>query len=408
MRMRLLIILVLTLPLSAQAIESRNLVEQSSFGLQEVAKAGFYGGSRSGTYYLPSAIELGDWIFLLTQGGQFDSMTSPVEYCQGDHTILWRVPRTEAGITGDFLPPIRRFSPCDSSGPLIHWGHGNIFGSGGTLRMLAEAQNPASGAAIPWETWVWEGSFTGDDLVGSWSKILEKGPNGPGRLLQIQLKDDPQRTDPGDGFSHSFARGFARIPSYTTVEIRVDFSDAHCTSLQGSGTCALVEFKSGGVWTAATGGVLNFIPDTLLNGFRPDNIVARAGIVELWGTEITTNSSPSGDCPGTLRSQHKFYEFNPNTFVLGNSGKVFSQFRPSPAQHQVWRFGSDLLRIADKQYLFSTRNEDDLDPPDCTILMAPFQGLDTVLVMVEPEGLIFENGFETGDFSQWTTVISDQ
>ncbi|MDY7095990.1 MAG: hypothetical protein SX243_23695 [Acidobacteriota bacterium] len=274
--------------------------------------------------------------------------------------------------------------------------------------MVAEAQDPSTGAPVPWETWVWEGTFTGDDLVGSWSKVLEPGTNGPARLLQFQLIEDTTRSDPGDGFTHSFARGFARTPSFRTIEVRVDFSDAHCPPLQGSTTCALFEFKQGGVWTPATGGTLNFDPDMLLNGFRPDNIVERSGIVELWGTEITQNTNPVGDCPGSLRSQHKFFEFDPQTFVLGNSGKVFSQFRFSPAQHHIWRFGADLVRVEDKQYLFSTRNEDDLDPPDCDVLMAPFRGLDTVLALVETDGLIFEGGFETGNTSRWDMVVNDQ
>jgi hypothetical protein len=361
------------LPTSAFA---DNLTEKAGTFV-EVVSPKKYAASSSGTYYQPTAVETASWVFLLTQGGQFDAASSPpqVQYCRGDKIILWRAAKTVSGL--NTFAPLRRLSPCHSTDTQrIHWTLGNFFVLQNTYYVFAERQEVVNGLQVDQEVWLWSGvlNAAGNDLVGAWFKVFEPGAGGPARINQLTMLADTTRTPPPDGFTHNYLRGWFRYNFSDVGEIRIDISQAHCPA--SFDLCSLVEIRSNGVWIPAVGGQITAQPTPVLSGFRPENIVERSGRKELWGTQLLSDqASVCLPCElGGFRAQYGHYEIS-STFVLQNYGALFSQIRCSPADHQALRSGGDYLEVAGRRFLLTTHNEDDI----CSFPTNTFVGIDIVL-----------------------------
>ncbi len=347
----------------------------------------FYGAADSGTYYHPTTIEANGFVFLFTQGGQFQAATSPVPWCEGDKVILWRAPHTATGVTGQFLP-LGRVSPCDSTATVrVHWTETSAYYSStsATVNLIVERQaiDKATGVQLSTSVWLFRGVFTADgSSIDSWQyyKLFDTVAGSPGRIESFVISADTSRTAPPDGFSHELFRGFARKPSNVTVEFRMDISDSYCGNSSAIDICARIEFKQNGNWTSVVAGQFNFVPDSLLFTFRPNNIAVRAGQVELWGAELIPNS----DCPCVTTKQAArfvWYTIDPATFSIAGPNQLLSSVRCMPAEPHTTRMGVDVVTLpgGSRQYLLTGHNDDQA----CVLTSNPFIGIDIVTTRIQ-------------------------
>lgn len=375
----LAVLLIASVPAGASSLVETN-------GLWLSASPQFFGLEDSGTYYNPTSIEANGYSFLFTQGGQFSSSTSPVAWCGGDMTILWRTPLSHTGLQSAYAP-LRRVSPCQTtSSTTVHWGTSSALESQtGSVLVFAERQtiDKTTHSQTSSEVWLLEGQFnaSGNDIT-TWSanKLFSVDSSVPGkRILALVLTDDTSRTAPNDGYLHEMYRGFARRPSYNTVELRMDFSQKYCDQGNSSSPqlCVLVEFKTSSGWTPVLNGNLDFTPSTKLAPFIPGDIVSRNGVLEFWGKEIVAGNN----CPcdrNTNAARYRWYTINPSTFALSGSNVVYSQLRCMPAEPHNFRTGVDLIVFDGTYYLVSGRNDDQACSDTRT-----FVGQDTVMSIVQ-------------------------
>ena len=99
-----------------------------------------------------------------------------------------------------------------------------FFGSGsgtfknpttGQFSLVAELSEPgSSGGGGAKALWLWESNpnGTGNDLVGSWRRLMEiDSTSGVGRFSTVILAPDTTRTPANDGFTHTLLRGFVKM-----------------------------------------------------------------------------------------------------------------------------------------------------------------------------------------------------
>lgn len=353
-----------------------------------VASPQFFGAADSGTYYNPSSIEANGYSFLFTQGGQFTSSTSPVPWCAGDMIMLWRAPLGHSDVRSAFSP-LRRISPCHSTGSTtVHWTMTSAVESvsSNSVLLIVERQavDLSTGDQISSEHWLLEGQFNaaGDD-IDTWSadKLYSIDPSAitRGRIVSVAITEDTSRSTPNDGYLHDMYRGFARRPAFATVELRLDFSQKYCDQGTSSSPdlCVLVEYKTSSGWQAVVNGVLDFSPATKIVPFIPGDIVARDGVLELWGKAIVQGT----DCPcdrSVQAGQYRWYTIDPSTFALSGPNSVWSQVRCMPAEPHNFRVGVDLIQVGTTDYLVGAQNDDQ----SCSA-SRPFVGQDTVTTVVQ-------------------------
>lgn len=381
---RCLSLLLLILAFTAPA-KAASLVETD--GIWFVASPQFFGSADSGTYYSPTAIEEGGYVFLITQGGQFGSTGSPVSWCGGDHLTLWRAPASHSGMSNGFTP-LRRISLCHSNSQVtVHWTSTSALEdqSTGNVLLISERQEiqKSSGSQVSDSVWLLEGSFNaGSSDLPTWTsdKLFDVGSQVSGnRITSVVITEDSTRTPPNDGYLHDLYRGFARRPFAAVVEWRMDISQRYCDDGTSSSPdiCALIEFRDNGGWKAIQNGVLDFDPDVKMGSFFPYDVVERGGQKELWGLRLL----PGNDCPcdkSTNAGQFRWYVIDPSTFALSGPNSVFSQLRCMPAEPFNYRIGVDLVQVGSTQYLLSGQNDD----RGCA-LGQPFVGQDVVSTVVE-------------------------
>jgi hypothetical protein len=321
----------------------------------------------SGGYSAPKGIQLNNTLFLFVQGGQFSAATSPpqVPFCVGDMIVEYTAPATAAGVQAPFTP-VARFSNCDSSGSInAQWSPGNIFPSGSTYYMVAREifTNTATGTSTNQYN-VWMGTFNAatNQLVGSWYPfLLLKGQGIEAPVLQ----PDATRTAPGDGFTHAFFRGFARLDPSGAAPLRIDFSNAYCAESLSAQVCAQIELMQGGAWVD-TAGSLTFTPDAVpaLASFKPTALVAKsvsplgavAGPLELWGAYDQMPSNALGPCPGPTGGGFSFYKVNAD-WSVGAPYVIRSLLRNMPQGRAVLRSDVAPVYLGANLFLLTGANE---------------------------------------------------
>ena len=368
---------------------AQDLIEVS--GGQRIVSPDFHcsGGSGcalTGTYYNPKTVRMGGELFMYVQGGQFNSNTSPVPWCDGDMIILYTAPYTTEGVTSSFSAH-SRISPCDPA-DTRYFTTGSLFfdAASQSHRMVVTASRPdLSGALRFKELLLWE---TTDGVTGSWTPFLEIDiPNDDVGIETTLLAPDVTRTAKFDKYEHSFFRGYARLGFGNTIELRLDISDAHCGQALPGGECQLVEFKKRGVWTPATGGRLDFRPDVLLGNFKPWGLSAVNEQLQLWGSPSTTPGTQCDVCSTPLGSTFEYYKVAGN-WSLDGPYTVLSELRCMPSDIDVGRAYPWLLQFGSRLLLYSATNDDNMSDTNgdgmCDSPPNPFVGMYIVLTELEP------------------------
>ena len=379
-----MVLLLGALSAASPLLAASPTTEQSSFGIEFAIRPQFFGSSSStGTYYQVSAEPHGSLLFVTTQGGQFE----PVPY-QGDQIRLFSTPNSVTGMTQAFTDRGRLSYGLSTSSQVVHWSAGNLFRNPttGQFAIVSELSEPdSSGAGGGQELWLWEGSptSTGDDLQGSWRRLLDFSNSGVSRLSTVILTEDTTRSAPQDGFTHTLLRGFIKKNYASLVEIRIDISNAYqalptiavsgalpddptIRNISVPGVPAKIEMKRNGVWTVITGNELTFNPSAIRHDFRPASLVERDGKIELWGSWVANRGGTCGICDSTLDSQLAFFILDPSTFFVPTAGQkavphelIWSQVRCAPHGNSEMRYSAQPHQIGTATYLLSDQNDDD-------------------------------------------------
>jgi hypothetical protein len=290
---------------------------------------------RSGRFYRPTGIQVGNTFYMYVQGGAFTGSGSGPgsETCAtvGEKALAFTTPWTAQGLRSPFAYA-GVVSPCKTDVPMVHYQTGSVFRSSadGQIKLLIDQTENGSDPRSGNFKQVLLGSST-DGLHFNWSTFLKQSQiNGVtysiDEVVLVQATGNSNWWGMYNFASCTLCNGTDGTGFWTAGRIKVVMDS---TNVRGFVVYLLA--SDGVTWSRVNDdGSFNFVPGTMWN-YPSHSIVFNNNSWEAWGNGYTGTPPTAGCDDNDMSSYSTFgYQIVTQSGPSGALQTVTSLARPMP------------------------------------------------------------------------------